>query len=292
MRSFSLALLLFFAAWAAALPARGQDQAAPPESQAAPQGAVRVMMNDGTSVVGVIEREDDAEIVLRTSSGVVMTIPRDQVASISEVQGRIYRIDPNRTRLFFTPTARATGRGTGYVAFYEIFVPFVAVGVNDAVTLAGGMTINPGSGRLIYAAPKVTVFDRPTMSFAVGGIGIAGIGDAEDASAGLLFGIGTFGPPRTSLSVGLAFGYAESEFSKKPALMLGGEHQVSNSIKLLTENYIFVGVEDGVAISGGVRFFGDNLAADIGLFTFPALLEDGGSFPFIPWLGFAYNFGR
>jgi len=38
-----------------------------------------------------------------------------------------------------------------------------------------------------------------------------------------------------------------------------------------------------------VRFFGEDLAADLG-FIYPAGSKITG-FPFIPWLGFVYNFG-
>ena len=280
-------LMMSIAIFATAAPTYAQER------QAFPEGTVRVVLTDGTVVVGVIEREDEAEIVLRTASGVIMTIPRGQVKAITSLEGeRFSRIDPNRTRLFFAPTARAVRAGAGYTAFYEIFVPFVAVGVGNAVTLAGGVTINPGSARAAYVAPKVTVLDRRSMSLAVGGIGVAALGDGDTETGGLLFGVGTFGPSHASLSagIGLAFGFGELEFGQNPVLMLGGEYQVSNSLKLLTENYVLVGVEDGVIVSGGFRFFGEKLAADIGLFTFPGLLNEGG-FPAIPWLGFAYNFG-
>jgi len=261
--------------------------------QALPEGTVRVVLTDGTVFVGVIEREDEAEIVLRTASGVIMTIPRGLVKAITSLEGeRFSRIDPNRTRLFFAPTARAVRAGAGYTAFYEIFVPFVAVGVGNAVTLAGGVTINPGSARAAYVAPKVTVLDRRSMSLAVGGIGVAVIGDGETDEGGLLFGVGTFGPSHASFSagVGLAFGF-DLKFGQNPVLMLGGEYQLSNNLKLLTENYVFVGVQDGVVVSGGLRFFGDKLAADIGFITVPSLLDEVSGFPALPWLGFAYNFG-
>ena len=90
--------------------------------------------------------------------------------------------------------------------------------------------------------------------------------------------------------------------------MLGGEVQLSNSVKLLTENYLFPYEEHTYlydagtgtyeerwetryepVFSGGIRFFGQQLAADLALFTSPDLFGNGEGFPFIPWLGFAYN---
>ncbi len=281
-----LVVLICSVALAMATPAQAQKEVFP-------EGTVRLMLVDGTAVVGVIEREDESEIVMRTTSGVVMTIPRAQVKSIDALEGeRYFRVDPNRTRLLFAPTARAVDKGTGYLAFYEIVVPFAAAGVGSGVTLAGGITINPGSGRFVYAAPKLTVLDRRNVSAAVGAIGVTALGDTGGGTAGLLFAVGTFGPPHAAVSAGVAFGFVEGEFGRNPGLMLGGEYQVSNHVKLLTENYVIVGVEEvGALLSGGIRFFSDRLAADIGLVIPTILLNEGVGFPFVPWLGFAYNFG-
>jgi hypothetical protein len=104
--------------------------------------------------------------------------------------------------------------------------------------------------------------------------------------------MGTYGTSRARLTLGLGYGYSEGEFSNNPVVLVGGEVQVSNSFKLITENWFPIG-SDVSLLSFGFRFFGDNLAADLGFFY---QMENGSGisegFPFIPWLGFAYNFGR
>jgi hypothetical protein len=256
------------------------------------EGTVRLVLTDGTTVVGTIESQDDVEMVFRTTSDVVMTIPKEQVKRVVELGGeKFYRTDPNRTRLFFAPTGRAVGKGAGYLSFYEILFPFVAVGMGPAVTMSGGVSINPGEGRIFYIAPKVTVLERGTRSLAIGAIGAGLVGDEDGGTAGLVFAVGSVGPSHSSGSIGLGIGYADGEFAKNPALMVGYEYQASNNIKLLSENYAVVGVEDGLIFMNGVRFFGDKLAADIALITSPAFFSEGG-FPFFPWIGFAYNFGQ
>lgn len=291
MKHLILTLLIAMACLGAAIQ---PHHAAAQARESFPEGTVRLTLTDGTTVIGIIEREDEEEIVIRTNSGAVMTIPAAQLESREELAGRrFFRADPNQTRLFFAPTARALNSGSGYVSFYEILVPFVAVGAGPRVTLAGGVTINPGPGRIFYAAPKVTVYQRPAMSFAVGALGVAVAGEGDGGTAGLLFGVGTLGPSHASITAGVAFGFVEGRFGENPALMLGGEYQLSNNVKLLTENYLFVGeVEAGLLVSGGLRFFGDQLAADIGLVTLTALVDDLAGFPFVPWLGFTYNFGN
>jgi hypothetical protein len=60
----------------------------------------------------------------------------------------------------------------------------------------------------------------------------------------------------------------------------------------MSENYVPFG-SDVVVLSFGIRFFGDNLSADLGFF-YP--MENGEGinegFPLIPWLAFAYSFGN
>jgi hypothetical protein len=205
------------------------------------------------------------------------------------VEGRYRRVDPNRTRLLFAPTARPVGHGRGYFADYWLFFPFVAVGVGESVTLAGGISLIPGTDQLIYAAPKVTLLNREDVSAGVGIL--AGTSTGSSDYGGLLYGIGTFGRSERAVSLGVGFAFGNGEMEERPVIMLGGELQVSGSVKLLTENYLVVGVKDGLLTSAGVRFFGDRLAADLGLMTLPALLDEMEGFPFIPIVGFAYNFG-
>ncbi|MEX1055965.1 MAG: hypothetical protein WED81_08030, partial [Rhodothermales bacterium] len=113
-----------------------------------------------------------------------------------------------------------------------------------------------------------------------------------DGAGGLFFGIVTYGESDKSITAGAGFGFLESEFSTRPILLLAGEYQLSNSIKLISENYLVPGYGDAALLSGGIRFFGDRLSADLALMTLPVLISDTDGFPFIPWLGFAYNFGK
>jgi len=84
----------------------------------------------------------------------------------------------------------------------------------------------------------------------------------------------------------LGWGFVGSDFGDAPPIVLGGEVQVSESVKLLSENWIPAGADEAI-LSFGIRFFGEHLAGDFGLIT---STEASGGFPFIPWLGFVYNF--
>ena len=65
-------------------------------------------------------------------------------------------------------------------------------------------------------------------------------------------------------------------------LMFGGEAQVSNSVKFISENWIFP--EGGGLFSAGLRFFGQHIAVDF------AFLVPSEADTFIPWVSFVVNY--
>jgi hypothetical protein len=258
----------------------------------------RITLKDGSAMVGTIASSTPDSVFFQTGTGIAMALPRRMVTKIEKLHGTIVggeyqRVDPNGSRLILGPTARPLDRGTGYFAAYEIFFTYLSVGVADFLSLGGGMTLVPGaSGQVFYLAPKLAMATKDGMySGAVGALYMnttTGTGDG----VGIVYGIGTYGTPRAGLTFGLGYGYAAGEFADKPVVVIGGEVQAGNSFKLITENWFPIDSDVSI-LSFGFRFFGDNLAADLGFF-YPMNKGSGISegFPFIPWLGFAYNFGR
>lgn len=290
--------------------------AAPALAQEADTTAlVRIELADGSVFVGTVVRETAAEVVLRTQGGAEVTIPAAQIRRRAPFEGRIeggriVRYDPNRTRLLFSPTARPLGRGQGYVAVYELVIPFVAVGITDAVSIAGGTILLPEAfGRVLYVAPKVTVVNQERLAVALGGVGLGVWFNDADVTAGIGYGLATVGGPERAVTFGAGFAFAQGEVASGAVLTLGGEMLISDSIKLLSENYVIpyrdettvcpgtgpcTVVEEmshEVLLSAGLRYVGERLSTDFALWTVPdAIGKD--AFPFFPWVGFAYNFGR
>lgn len=289
LRPFSI-LVLILSALLVPRPAAAQS------AQADTLRTVRILLVDGSSQTGTLVEESASEVTIRSAAGITMRIPRERIRELIDVTGsRFVRLDPNISRLLFAPTARAVPKREGYIADYWLFFPFVAYGAGGGVTLAGGMTLIPGiSSQLVYLAPKWSIVDGPRSGLAVGVLAVTAVGNVSDwdiGFAGLLYGVGSIGSPTSSASLGLAFGYSDGDVSGKPVFMLGGEHQISNSTKLITENWWVAGIEDALIISAGIRFFGDKVAVDLAFITVPELIKEGG-WPAVPWLGFAYNFGR
>lgn len=253
---------------------------------------VRITLKDDSELIGEIVERDSISTLFRTLSDITISIPNNQIIKIDLLNGEIsgkkfFRRDPNNTRLLFAPTARALTPGQGYFSTYQIFFPMIAIGLANYLNIAGGVSLVPGgTQQLLYFAPKVIFLNKEDISFA-GGMLLTNLGISEWDINGLYYSVLTFGKRRISGTVGLGWGFTGNEVNENPIIMLGFEYQISNSSKLVSENWIFPN-SDFHLLSFAFRFFGEKLAADFGLIH-PLGAEISG-FPFIPWVGFAYNF--
>lgn len=281
-------------------PAAGPHAEAPAaaahtRAPAAADTLVEVRLQDGSRFVGRVVEETDEALTLETPGGVRVTLDRNQIETIRTARGRVVDgrflpEDPNRTRLFFAPTARPLERGQGYISSYFLFFPFVGVGVSDRITLAAGTPILPNAmGELFYVAPKVTVASRPDLDLAVGALAFFATRELDEGSIGLVYGVGTFGGPDQAVTVGSGWGFAlggrSSRIESDPVILLGGEFRAGERVKFVTENWIVPTAGAGI-ITGGIRFFGDRLAADLGL----GAGFDDSTFCCLPMVNFVYNF--
>ena len=167
----------------------------------------KIILKDGSEMIGTVESRDSGLIRFKTLSNIIMTIPKDQVKEVELLSGEIVageyrRVDPNRTRLLFAPTARALETGQGYFSTYQIFFPLLAVGVADYVTFTGAISLIPGaSDQLVYLAPKVRAVHLNKFDLAGGVLYINSTGGGSEG-VGILYGVGTTGQQtRPSLSV-------------------------------------------------------------------------------------------
>lgn len=243
-----------------------------------------VRLTDGSVIYGRVEVRGD-ELIVRTEAGALVRVPRGRVVRMTPeggrvVAGRVWPRDPNATRLFFGPTARAVGAGKGYLGVYEVVFPFVTFGVSDRFSLSGGTPLIPEIiGEVWYFAPKLTVLETERVAVAAGAL----MGAADDETAGIVYGVGTLGDTDGAVTAGAGWAFSDGELHNQAVLMLGGELRMGTNTKLISENY-FVPSEDISGVSIGVRFFGERLSADLGV---AASLEDETWFPLV---NFVYSF--
>ncbi len=259
-----------------------------------------VRLRDGSVLLGRIVAQDSTRLRMRTLGGTEVDVRRDQITSTRATHGRqvgneFWADDPNGTRLLFTSTGRALGKGEGYVSAYFLFFPFVAYGVTDRFTIAAGTPVIPGViGRAFYVAPKFTVAETSTAAYAIGALSFALTDDVSAGTTGLLYGVGTWGNRDNAFTAGAGWGYLwggdASDIASAPVIVLGGETRVSRRLKLVTENWFYTGTgANGGIVSGGFRFIGDRLSADLGLIG--AVGNDAVGCC-LPTVNFVWNFGR
>jgi hypothetical protein len=256
-----------------------------------------VRLEDGTTVIGVVVEATPERVTFETPAGTRVIVARALIRGARVAEGRIvdgayWFEDPNQTRLLLlSPTGRSLTQGEGYVSAFWVAFPFVAYGVTDRLTVAGGTPVIPGLiGRVIYVAPKFRVFSRPDLDIAVGTISVLVTEEASSGTAGIGYAVGTFGSSDRSVTAGAGWAYAVGEgdrwASNRPAIMVGGDTRISRTIKLVTENFVVPG-ENGTLLSGGVRFFGERIAVDLGIGAFAG----DGELNWFPAGNFVYNFG-
>jgi hypothetical protein len=282
-------LLIGFIGLGAPRIARAQ-QAAPTIAVAAPGELQELVLRDGTRALGRVEKVEQGRVMFRTEIGATLEVALDQVVSVTVAQGHIvdnayWPTDSNPTRLFFGPTGRSLKRGQGYIAVYEVFVPFVQYGVTDRLTIGGGTPPIFGGGSVpMWLTPKYQLVARPHTQAAVG---LMHFFDLDGASLGIAYGAVTQGDTDSAFTAGVGVTYNSSRDYRPGTgvLMLGGEHRVSRSFKVVSENYFFDG--HGL-VSGGVRFMGERLSADFALVT--PLTSDG--FFAFPMVNFVWRYGK
>ncbi len=252
-------------------------------------------LRDGSKLMGRITNIADSVITFVTDMG-EMNIAIDKIIEIKEVpkesirEGSHWFVNPNTSRLYFAPTGRMLKKGQGYFNDIYLFFPGMAYGITDNVTIGGGMSLFPGvdiGDQLLYFTPKVGVKTSETSSLAAGAL-ILALPEIDDESplVGILYGVGTFGKPDASLTVGLGYGFVDDEFAEKPMLMVGGEKRFSRRVSFVSENWIIPGADQPL-ISYGFRFFGEGISVDLALLN---TLGDDMIFPGLPYVDFVFNF--
>jgi hypothetical protein len=261
---------------------------------------LNVMLIDGTEIIGRIRSCSADTVRFVTLSGINIDIPENQISEARWPEGQMtdtgfLRYDPTHHRLFFGPTGRTLRQGQINFSDFYIFFPSGATGITDMVMLGGGMSLIPGaSTQLFYVAPKVRFFHNDRIDWSVGMLYMTVPGEL---SGGVGYTALSVGSPLSGITLGAAVPLFvdENEGLENLALLLGLETQVSDRLKLLSENWLFTAgttEESFLLLSGGFRFIGERLTVDLAFFTSPDFFDEGIPFPFIPYVAFSMNFGK
>ena len=264
----------------------------------------RVVLLDGTVLVGTVADESADPITVTTLSGVEQRVRRDNVSAILPlVDGRFVRADPTRTRNVVSQTGRTLGGGAKRLSTVFYLLPNASFGVTDRVDLSGAIFTTFGEGfTLVALGGKVGVVDTGTFAAALGvnvAVPITSSSEVNGAFGAAPYVALTAGSATRSVTAGatLAIGGDVTEgdvtVGNGVLLQLSGHNQLTNNLALVADLVVPVGddgsggVDAAVGVLPGVRFFGDKFSVDV----FAVFGSDGNAFDgFAPLANFAYTF--
>ena len=236
---------------------------------ATPQTIHHVALRDGSQLYGVIVSEDDTSITLRTMAGATVKAARDQVVSVTRVEGKVvgdefWLQDGVGSRLFLGPTGRSLGRGDSYIAIDSLFLPMFQVGVTDRFSFGVGKPFYVFT-KAVWVTPKIQVYRSAKTAASVGLLHTFGtIGDIGGAA----YGVVTRGSSDNSVTAGVGWIYEDSRDDGPregtPFLLIGGERRVGRRTKVVTESYVF---RDGAIVSVGGRLITRTFSFEAGVLT-------------------------
>ncbi len=260
----------------------------------------KVVTRDGRTTIGRLIRQDETSVTLDVEDFGEVTIWRENIRSISEMDEKdfvdgTYRFpNPISTRYLFAPNAIPMKRKSYYYQNTWIFFNNFNYGFTNRFSLGAGTVpifLFGVNALPIWLLPKYSLpLATDQFHLSLGGVigGVIGGGSDGGGLAGLLYGTATVGNRNNNISLGVGFGYVDDGFSGRPVINISGMRRLSSRGYLITENYIF-SVESGseALISAGYRYAAESFAVDFALVR-PVGATDG--FIGIPWLGVTLPF--
>jgi len=260
----------------------------------------QIETTDGNTYVGQLLSSDSTKIILKTVKlGEISLLNSDirkkTVLESNQLKGdKIWLDNPQSTRYFFSPNGYGLKKGEGYYQNIWVLMNSFAVGVNDYVSIGGGIIpffLFAGSPTPAYITAKASI---PVVKdkFNLGAGLLAGTVLGEpDTGFGLFYGLATLGSKDKNVTVGMGYAFASNSGTSAPMFNLNGMIRVGPKGYLLTENYLFTnGSSSVLLLSFGGRTIIKGAGLDYGL-VIPVSSEMD-SFVAIPWLGITVPFGK
>jgi len=259
---------------------------------------VEIETKDGNIFLGTIIKESDEGIILKTQDGIQISVPNSSIKNLSkiettEVEGQVWRADPNKSMYLFAPSAFPIEKQKVYCRDFCLVFPSYNRGFGNNFSLQAGAFVFPGmqfDNIPIVLSGKFSLPELGPARLATGMMYISVPGQSTSFGAGFAFGSATIGNRFTHFTASLGWGYFRDEnewdFAEKPILVLASNIRVLNSFAVVAEYWLPPEVDDPtnlpIALSG--RFIGRRFAVDIGGF----FTKDLEGIP-LPLINFTYH---
>jgi hypothetical protein len=265
-----------------------------------PAKIYRLETQDGNGYTGEIVAKDSVKVLFRSQKLGDLTILQKDIKSLLAVDstqikgGKFWFKNPQATRYFFSPNGYGLKAGEGYYQNIWVLVNSFAIGINDYVSLGGGVIpafLFAGAPTPAWITVKVSIpVSKDKFNLGAGVLAGSVLGETN-TGFGIFYGLATVGSRDKNLSMGIGYGFSGGSISQAPMINLSGMYRVGSRSYLLTENYFFAGdSENAMILMVGARQIIKNAGLDYGL-VIPA--GSGiGSFVAIPWLGITIPIGK
>lgn len=229
----------------------------------------RVLLKDGSELVGEVILENNVQLVLETRSLGKVNVLHEEVSLIaygSAFEGRIWRETLDDMRNIVGPgTGYNLPKGQGYYQNTMLFINQFYYGITDHFSLGAGVELftlfDP-----FNEFPVVGIFPKYTIPIEEGkvnvGLGALLLSTPDTRTAfdlNVFYGALTLGPRGRNFSFGLGYVLNEGRLNPSPVFSIGGQYRVSPRMAFIGESWFGRPMEGG-AFSAGIRLIGKRRA--------------------------------
>lgn len=250
----------------------------------------------GTLFSGTLQEVSEQTLTFATRELGIVTIQRANLRQLMsqtpEQVRRNFDYVGNGTHMFIAPTARNLHQGEGTVQALNIFLLGVNYGITDNISVGLLVPVIPFVGIPALAiSPKVSVPVSDKLRLGAGVLyGFATGIDGDTGSAGVGYGVATYGTADANVSFGLGYGFAGGDIGRSPVGMIGGNLRVSRLFSLVNETYLAnFGSNGGFGGLAGLRYASPRFSGSLGALYYTAR---GSSGIYPAYLDVAYRFGK
>jgi hypothetical protein len=249
--------------------------------------------SDGNTYVGHIVSEKGDTLCLMTDKLGILRIPlsdvitRKELKNIAVNKGRYWLPNPQSSRYFWAPNGYGLKKGEAYYQNILVFYNQMSFGLSDNFSLGVGMVplfllgieVSP-----VWLVPKFSIpLKKDKVNLGAGAF-LGTVSGEQTGIFGLLYGTTTFGSRDKNVSIGLAYGFAESEWMNKPLINLSTSIRIGPRGYFISENYLLpVDGQLTAMLSAGGRTIIQRIGLDYSLWI--PVGVDISRFVLIPFIG-------
>lgn len=259
----------------------------------------RVETRDGNEYLGKLLLDSPESITLITKNLGEIKIKKSDILKMEAIQpsqikdGVLWFENSQASRYFWMPNGYGIKKGEGYYQNVWIFVNQVTAAPTDHFSVGAGIIPGflLGGPSPMWVTGKFSIPVQPELvNLGVGILSGTVVGES-DTGFGIAYAMTTIGTRDKNYSLGVGYGYAGGEWSKRPTLSVSALIRTSNRGYFLTENYYIGTGEDPLLLfSFGGRRIVKKTGIDFGLFI--PVTNGMGMFVAIPWLGLTVPLGN